>query len=167
MRVWEMGTEFLVLLTLWISVATERWYKYRLVFEIHKWRLRFHHMNNFQHIAVLERTTKSTATMLFQTCSVFCVHYNRIDHKRFNPLCYAFCKFSLLSQQYLICCNVISLLAALFTTAWSADWILHFFVCFFFLSAVFLSLIIFFSHFWILSNWFASLQVCCPKVDLN
>lgn len=63
--------------------------------------------------------------------------------------CYAFCKFSLLSKQYLICCNAMPLVGALFTTAWRADWILFdFFYIFFFLlgSCVSQSLIIFFSR---------------------
>lgn len=54
-----------------------------------------------------------------------------------------FCRFSLISKQYLICCSVIPRLVALLTTAWWADWILHL-MFFFFLSAVFLSLWSFF-----------------------
>lgn len=62
-----------------------------------------------------------------------------------SPLyCSPFCRFSLLSEQYLICCSVIPRLVALLTTAWWADWILHLMVFFFLVSCVSQSLIIFF-----------------------
>lgn len=80
-----MDTEFLVLLCKYQEPLRD-YLKYKLVFEILKWQLRFHHTNNSQRTAVLERNTKSSATMSFQISSVLCsLRQERSQWNQFQP----------------------------------------------------------------------------------
>lgn len=159
----EMDIDFPVLC--WHQWPLRGHTKYSLMFEMHKWWLRFHHTCTFQHNCSAGKNHKIQFSCVLSVSAVLLAAgwITNPFHPSIVPLSAG--SLCSLSNTSLVECNPWACCPAHHSLVRRLNSPFDFF---FSCQMCFSGSDLFFSlHFWVLSNSFVSLQVCFPKVDFN